>query len=1040
VFSDAAVPSAQDWGNVQQYVANYQATLPALTARFAGTSVPLLVQPGIEIVAAGDLTLGSALDLSTWHPANAPLDFTVRAAGNLSVNATVSDGFVTNVVGNQSQITLAPGPSSSIRLVAGADISSADPTAVKLGSGNLSFAAQSVARTGTGDMSIAAGGDIVLAGAGSGAFTAGSAGVAAGGTVENPYASVPAPLGVGLSYGVGVPGPVGGQSGLLMSFPTQGGNLSVSAGGNIINTASTAASAVSSWELREGGGKTKSPLPNGTNQVPTSWGINLAAYDWNFGTLGGGDVSVTAGGNALNVSIAAADALLPPNGAPQQLLRSGSLDVRVGNDIGSAQLFQADGSGRVRAEGALTAILPALQGGDPNVGSALYLQSGSLSVSARTGMAVDGIYNPTGLGQVPNNYPSALPAVLARSYLSYGDASALTLESTTGDIDLGTAVSASPTLLGSKTNNLSGTVNNASGDVLPPELIVQATSGSIVFGQGLGGAGGAVTLAPSAQGQLVLLAGENILNPTGNARLTMSDAAPGSYPSLQGLGGTSLVESQPFNANLHTGDLTPALVSAGVDISNLNLSLPKAAQIVAGRDIIDVTYAGENLNAGDLTLLSAGRDLEYSSGYGGGNGISVGGPGQLDLLAGRNISLGFSLGVISTGNLFNANLPTASGADITMVSGLKSTPDVDSFLTKIVAPSQAYQAQLVNYVEGLEGSTALNYSQAQATFESLSPAAQLPLLDAVFFNELLLSGRAANSVPGVGFSEGYAAIDALFPGSRTAATNALPGAFGGDLSLDFSRIYTLSGGNINLVVPGGGLDVGLANPPAILGNRAPSTLGIVAEGAGNVDIFTKTDVNVNASRIFTLGGGNIEIWSDEGSIDAGRGAKTAVSAPPPTVLINSDGTVSLNFSGAAAGSGIRTIQTNPATPPGNVDLIAPVGTVNAGDAGIGAAGNINIAARSVVGLDNINFGGTASGVPAQVSNIGASLSGASSAASASSNTAAGAVSGRSADNEAAAPLAAGALSWLDVFVTGLGEDNCPPSDIECLKRQKTPNH
>jgi filamentous hemagglutinin len=115
-----------------------------------------------------------------------------------------------------------------------------------------------------------------------------------------------------------------------------------------------------------------------------------------------------------------------------------------------------------------------------------------------------------------------------------------------------------------------------------------------------------------------------------------------------------------------------------------------------------------------------------------------------------------------------------------------------------------------------------------------------------------------------------------------------------------------------------------------------------------------------------------------------------------------------------------------------------VGTVNAGDAGIGAAGNINIAALSVIGVSNIQFGGTATGVPAQVSNIGASLSGASSAASGATNTATSAVQANTADKEAAAPLAQTALTWLDVFVTGLGEENCKPDDIECLKRQKTP--
>jgi hypothetical protein len=41
-----------------------------------------------------------------------------------------------------------------------------------------------------------------------------------------------------------------------------------------------------------------------------------------------------------------------------------------------------------------------------------------------------------------------------------------------------------------------------------------------------------------------------------------------------------------------------------------------------------------------------------------------------------------------------------------------------------------------------------------------------------------------------------------------------------------------------------------------------------------------------------------------------------------------------------------------------------------------------------------------------------------------------------ATKEAAATLAQSALSWLEVFVTGLGEENCKPDDIPCLQRQK----
>ncbi len=257
------------------------------------------------------------------------------------------------------------------------------------------------------------------------------------------------------------------------------------------------------------------------------------------------------------------------------------------------------------------------------------------------------------------------------------------------------------------------------------------------------------------------------------------------------------------------------------------------------------------------------------------------------------------------------------------------------------------------------------------------------------------------------------------------------------MTLTSSQIYTLSGGNISLFVPGGRLDVGLANPPSSVGVKSPSQLGIVAQGTGNVSIYTQGDVNVNQSRIFTLGGGNILVWSNEGSIDAGNGSKSSLSVPPPQVSIDANGNIHLDFGASLAqGSGIRTIQTNSTVPPGNVDLDAPVGTVNAGDAGIGASGNINIAAARVIGIDNINFGGTATGVPSDVSSLGASLSGASSVASSATQSAESSVNSQSNEAKQMAPLAQNALSWLDVFVTGLGEENCKQDDMACLKRQR----
>ncbi|HEV2703197.1 MAG TPA: filamentous hemagglutinin family protein, partial [Steroidobacteraceae bacterium] len=235
--------------------------------------------------------------------------------------------------------------------------------------------------------------------------------------------------------------------------------------------------------------------------------------------------------------------------------------------------------------------------------------------------------------------------------------------------------------------------------------------------------------------------------------------------------------------------------------------------------------------------------------------------------------------------------------------------------------------------------------------------------------------------------------------------------------------------------PGGDLNVGVANAPAGGQTKLPNQLGVVTAAGGDVDIYSLSDVNVNSSRIFALGGGNIVIWSQLGSIDAGNGAKSSLSIPPPVVQYDSHGNPYVAFSAAVAGSGIRTIQTGTGQAAGSVNLIAPVGTVNAGDAGIGAAGDINISAASVVGAANINFGGTATGVPVVVSDITASVSGAASAASGATTSATSSVDQNNGNNTQQAPLAAAALSWLDVFVTGLGEGNCKPDYTECLKRE-----
>jgi len=126
---------------------------------------------------------------------------------------------------------------------------------------------------------------------------------------------------------------------------------------------------------------------------------------------------------------------------------------------------------------------------------------------------------------------------------------------------------------------------------------------------------------------------------------------------------------------------------------------------------------------------------------------------------------------------------------------------------------------------------------------------------------------------------------------------------------------------------------------------------------GDIDTYTLGDFQVNSSRVFTISGGDILLWSAEGNIDAGKGAKTATATPPPQLRIDSKGNFVLDVSQSIAGSGIGGLSEG-----SNVALIAPKGEVNAGDAGIRAGGNLTIAADRVVGADNIQVGGISTGV------------------------------------------------------------------------------
>jgi hypothetical protein len=155
-------------------------------------------------------------------------------------------------------------------------------------------------------------------------------------------------------------------------------------------------------------------------------------------------------------------------------------------------------------------------------------------------------------------------------------------------------------------------------------------------------------------------------------------------------------------------------------------------------------------------------------------------------------------------------------------------------------------------------------------------------------------------------------------------------------------------------------------------------------GQGAVEGFADQNFDVNQSRILTLEGGDIILWASNGGIDAGKGAKSASGAPPSVIQTDANGNLFVNPSNSVSGSGIGQLLTVPGISAGLVNLIAPKGVVNAGDAGIRVAGNLNIAAVQVIGAGNITVVGTSTGVPvSEAGALASALSGANSIGDAS---------------------------------------------------------
>jgi hypothetical protein len=158
----------------------------------------------------------------------------------------------------------------------------------------------------------------------------------------------------------------------------------------------------------------------------------------------------------------------------------------------------------------------------------------------------------------------------------------------------------------------------------------------------------------------------------------------------------------------------------------------------------------------------------------------------------------------------------------------------------------------------------------------------------------------------------------------------------------------------------------LIRVPDFIAVRPAASLGIFTIRGGDIRALVKDDFAVNTGRVFSLRGGDISLVSQYGNIDAGRGSKTASSAPPPLLTTDQNGNTKIDISASIAGSGIATLRTSTDQPASNVYPVAPRGIFDAGDAGVRSTGTVEVVAQTVLNAGNISAAGGVSGAPSLV--------------------------------------------------------------------------
>jgi len=661
----------------------------------------------LELQGPADINFSTDWDLSTsrWlsgsgSQASEPGRLSVRAAGDINVRRSIG----------LADDQLVAASTWSLQFAAGADLGAAQPLALRplaalgaLGAkGNFVMRAADAPRlvdlldpsgipvldpntgetaqqaidqvakirTGTGSIAIAAGRDFVFE------------------TGTRPEADAKRVI-----YTAGRPtaaqDPSAFVAGIATPWADGGGDISILAQRDAVGSSNQA---VGGWLRR--------PRGSVEDSGEGAWFVYRPNFQQNVGALGGGDVSIAAGNDVMNLSAAVPTmGRVTTAGGTRTLAVTGGGDLAVvaGGRIEGGDYLVGRGTGTLSAGASVGASTPTqlyLMGISDGISPA----GARISVSGRTGVRLQSVDNPTALtlpqsralgpqqfraelnanGQPEINPETATPYYLpvdaqnfadstqnaAATFYTYAADTALSVQAASGDITLGGQARAKPSLA-----LPAGTTEPAfaSTSAYPGQVQAQAFAGQV---QGTPDRP-LITLFPSPRSGLSLLAASDV----GLLNLFASDRALASVaawdrpaPVAGGLIGVA--------ASTPREKLDPAAAAYRYDVvaqtgsvRSLGLIVPDRARVLAGLDIAGGGFSLQNQGADDVSVLRAVQgDVRASS-------ISIGGPGALLVQAGRNIDAGTNA-IQALGNTRNNSVSDSQSARMVFIAGVPGDVDL----------------------------------------------------------------------------------------------------------------------------------------------------------------------------------------------------------------------------------------------------------------------------------------------------------------------------------------------------------------------------